>query len=481
MLPARRPASPRTAPRSPLCPAQRSAMALRARRRATATSVLRRGCVGAALEARASTSCCGRDGDEAVDAHRARGELRFAPGGELADLRGRRWSVDGELGVLERRERPGRRVRVATSTRTRSARAWSALTCPNAGDVLLSAAPGYEFVDWGGADHVGGGSHGSLHRADSLGRAAVVRHRPGLPRRARHNGRCATLRRWCASTSGSRRSGPTSAATLARCLSDEASHRRAPASALHARPAGLRRPPTGCSSCASAWSAPAATSSTWPCSRAVRAPCSASTTASSATVAFLVAVTNNFWWNRHWTFEAPRRARRLPGRALLRRQLVAFLFSLSLLELLVAVAGLPKVPAQADRDRRWPRPLNFLGNRLWSFSDRAEALLRPCAAARSLRGGGRGAGARAAQHRPGSALDATPTRSARRRAAEPAAEHRVLTGDKAIAIAKRMPEGRATPSATTRARTATRYLKGADRWQVSLLRPARAGTRRSRR
>jgi hypothetical protein len=35
--------------------------------------------------------------------------------------------------------------------------------------VLLSASPGYEFVDWGGADHVGGGSHGSLHRSDSLG------------------------------------------------------------------------------------------------------------------------------------------------------------------------------------------------------------------------------------------------------------------------------------------------------------------------
>jgi hypothetical protein len=34
---------------------------------------------------------------------------------------------------------------------------------------MLSAEPGYEFVDWGGADHVGGGSHGSLHRSDSLG------------------------------------------------------------------------------------------------------------------------------------------------------------------------------------------------------------------------------------------------------------------------------------------------------------------------
>jgi hypothetical protein len=49
------------------------------------------------------------------------------------------------------------------------ARVWSALTCPTSGEVLLSAAPGYEFIDWGGAAHVGGGSHGSLHASDSLG------------------------------------------------------------------------------------------------------------------------------------------------------------------------------------------------------------------------------------------------------------------------------------------------------------------------
>jgi hypothetical protein len=49
------------------------------------------------------------------------------------------------------------------------ARVWSALSCPHSGDVLASAELGYEFVDWGGADHVGGGSHGSLHRDDSEG------------------------------------------------------------------------------------------------------------------------------------------------------------------------------------------------------------------------------------------------------------------------------------------------------------------------
>jgi hypothetical protein len=35
--------------------------------------------------------------------------------------------------------------------------------------VLVSATPSFEFVDWGGSDHVGGGSHGSLHRDDSEG------------------------------------------------------------------------------------------------------------------------------------------------------------------------------------------------------------------------------------------------------------------------------------------------------------------------
>jgi predicted AlkP superfamily pyrophosphatase or phosphodiesterase len=46
-------------------------------------------------------------------------------------------------------------------------RAWGALANPNAGDLLLSAAPGYEFADLGGRHHAGGGSHGSLETGDS--------------------------------------------------------------------------------------------------------------------------------------------------------------------------------------------------------------------------------------------------------------------------------------------------------------------------
>jgi hypothetical protein len=46
-------------------------------------------------------------------------------------------------------------------------RAWAALHNPNAGELIVSAAPGWEFADLGGRHHAGGGSHGSLTRADS--------------------------------------------------------------------------------------------------------------------------------------------------------------------------------------------------------------------------------------------------------------------------------------------------------------------------
>ncbi|HEY3920549.1 MAG TPA: nucleotide pyrophosphatase/phosphodiesterase family protein [Gaiellaceae bacterium] len=47
------------------------------------------------------------------------------------------------------------------------ARAEAALRNPNAGEVIVSAAPGWEFSDLAGRSHVGGGSHGSLELDDS--------------------------------------------------------------------------------------------------------------------------------------------------------------------------------------------------------------------------------------------------------------------------------------------------------------------------
>ena len=148
-----------------LSPAQRSAM-IYALDRDHADKLIKRSIEAAAQFEGVDLIMTLERTDEAVVRSR-RGELRFTAGGELLDLRGRDWSVEGDLAVLRGELQDGRFL--TTEYPDALGRIWSALRCPNAGDVLLSAAPGYEFVDWGGSDHVGGGSHGSLHRSDSLG------------------------------------------------------------------------------------------------------------------------------------------------------------------------------------------------------------------------------------------------------------------------------------------------------------------------
>jgi hypothetical protein len=94
-------------------------------------------------------------------------ELRFSPRGDLEDARGGRWHVEGDLDLLGLQVGDGRIG--SASYPDALGRSWSALRTRTAGEVLASARTGYEFLDWGGAHHVGGGSHGSLHANDSLG------------------------------------------------------------------------------------------------------------------------------------------------------------------------------------------------------------------------------------------------------------------------------------------------------------------------
>ena len=79
------------------------------------------------------------------------------------------------------------------------ARIWSALKCPTAGDVLLSAVARLRVRRLGRRRPR---RRRQPRLAAPLGfarRAAVVRHRPGVGVRPRHGGRCATSRRWFAS------------------------------------------------------------------------------------------------------------------------------------------------------------------------------------------------------------------------------------------------------------------------------------------
>jgi putative flippase GtrA len=88
----------------------------------------------------------------------------------------------------------------------------------------------------------------------------------------------------------------------------------------------------------------------------------------AAIAAFAVAVSNNFWWNRHWTFDA--RDGDAGGQAMrfLVVSIAAFVVNLGLLQLLVGRAGLPEVVAQAIAVAA-ATPCNFLGNKLWTFGD----------------------------------------------------------------------------------------------------------------
>jgi len=87
-----------------------------------------------------------REGAEAV-ARRDGEELRFAPtaGG---------WELRGDASILDQPDA--------------LRRAWRALANPNAGELLVSPAAGFEFSDLGGGHHLGGGSHGSLDAGDSI-------------------------------------------------------------------------------------------------------------------------------------------------------------------------------------------------------------------------------------------------------------------------------------------------------------------------
>ena len=86
----------------------------------------------------------------------------------------------------------------------------------------------------------------------------------------------------------------------------------------------------------------------------------------ASVAAWIVAVANNFVWNRHWTFDAREGVAHHQAMRFLLVSLVTEVVSLGLLTVLVEAGGLSKVPAQALAVAA-ATPLSFLGNKLWSF------------------------------------------------------------------------------------------------------------------
>ena len=93
----------------------------------------------------------------------------------------------------------------------------------------------------------------------------------------------------------------------------------------------------------------------------------------AATLAFVIALFNNFWWNRHWTFGKHGARDHHAGFQAARFftvSVAAFLFALGILQLLVTTTSLPATVAQAISIIT-ATPLNFVGNKMWTFGYRA--------------------------------------------------------------------------------------------------------------
>ncbi|MGB7684461.1 MAG: GtrA family protein [Solirubrobacterales bacterium] len=87
----------------------------------------------------------------------------------------------------------------------------------------------------------------------------------------------------------------------------------------------------------------------------------------AAVGAFCVAVTNNFLWNRHWTFGPGDGSASFQAARFFAVSLASLGLNLVILEALVSSDTVGQLIAQAIAVAA-AMPFNFLGNKLWTFA-----------------------------------------------------------------------------------------------------------------
>ena len=290
---------------------------------------------------------------------RGGGELRFRRGPGETDARGNRFTVAGDADLLHPQLHPNALERIE-----------GALLCPAAGDVIVSAAPGYEYADSGGAHHAGGGSHGSLRAEDSIvplitagfeqrarNGPAAFDHRPGSTRQA-------PLRRAGAVGAGGVRvgrrpiasgrygAGPTRVRRRPCAWTrPQVPSRRPPPGQLDAgspllrrRGHGLRGEPRGVPPPRPQHDATRSPSGLRSCSPRPATSC----------------------WNRIWTFQVRHGVPHHQYARFLTVSAMALCLDLVVLRALVEAGGMAKVSAAAIAILV-ATPVSFLGNKLWTF------------------------------------------------------------------------------------------------------------------
>jgi putative flippase GtrA len=83
--------------------------------------------------------------------------------------------------------------------------------------------------------------------------------------------------------------------------------------------------------------------------------------------AFAVAVTNNFLWNRHWTFGPGDGPAHFQAARFFTVSVASLGLNLVVLQLLLSTGGVGELTAQAIAVAV-AMPFNFVGNRLWTFA-----------------------------------------------------------------------------------------------------------------
>ena len=86
----------------------------------------------------------------------------------------------------------------------------------------------------------------------------------------------------------------------------------------------------------------------------------------AAVISFIISAFNNYWWNRHWTFVAQKGHFGYQGLRYLLVTLVALVMNQIWLFVFLDWFGWGKLASQAIAIALIV-PVNFLGNKLWSF------------------------------------------------------------------------------------------------------------------
>jgi dolichol-phosphate mannosyltransferase len=82
---------------------------------------------------------------------------------------------------------------------------------------------------------------------------------------------------------------------------------------------------------------------------------------------FAVAVTNNFLWNRYWTFGPGDGPAHFQAARFFAVSLASLALNIAILQLLLSTEATGELTAQAIAVAA-AMPFNFLGNRLWTFA-----------------------------------------------------------------------------------------------------------------